>query len=359
MKFFLIDLHISTAADVKRIFTDLGHEVTDLCLSGHHWVMNRKQDYVAELSNDKWTRLVWDWNFDSFYKAHKDSLKGYDAFIVNYPPIFAMLYEKFDKPIIVNMPIRYDYGVHGCPKRLGKWNSWLTENVKNGRVKLVANNKYDVEYCRILSGLAPKHIPALCEYFPKRDDRKRKNFVLYELGNSFEKHGLPIADRSHGLPNGWKWRDIHQYEAVVHLPYQVSTMSIFEHYTANIPMLFPSKKFLADMYFVGKWNVLSQVSNYRMSNKKLTKTVIPINGSLDPNNWKSREVVENLWLKNADFYDEEWMRHLIYFNSIDELKFYCNATNYDHYSELMKKSNKFRKINIYALWKEILDEVKR
>ena len=355
MKFFLIDLHISTAADVKRIFTDLGHEVMDLCLSGHHWVMNRKKDHVAELSGEKWTKLVWDWNFDSFYKAHKDSLKHFDAFIVNYPPVFGMLYDKFDKPIIINIPIRYDYGVHGCPERLGKWNDWLTTNVKSGKVKLVANNKYDAEYCRILSGFTPKHIPAICEYFPKRTPRERKNFVLYQLGNSFGKHGLPIADRSRGLPTGHKWEDIHKFHAVVHLPYQVSTMSVFEQYTANIPMIFPTPKFLADMYFVGKWDVLSQVSNYVRSGK--TKTVIPINGNLDPNNWKSREVVENLWLKNADFYDDEWMPHTIKFGSIEELRMLCTHT-YDGLKFSMKMNNVLRKERVYKLWEEVLNEIK-
>ena len=37
MKFFNIDLHISVIADIKKIFTDLGHEVDDWSLSGHAW----------------------------------------------------------------------------------------------------------------------------------------------------------------------------------------------------------------------------------------------------------------------------------------------------------------------------------
>jgi hypothetical protein len=358
MKFFNIDLHISVIADIKKIFTDLGHEVTDLCLSGHNWVMNRKKDYVSELSNDKWTRLVWDWNFDEFYEAHKHSLKDFDGFICTYPPIFAMLYERFNKPIIIDVPIRYDYSVHGCPERLGKWNAWLEQGVKSGQVKLIANNKYDVEYCKILSGLEPIHIPNLCEYFPRRSTCPRRGgFVLYELGNTLTKHFPDIRDRSVALPAGWKWSALDSFNAIVHLPYQVSTMSLFEQYTANIPQLFPTKRLLEEMYFTEGWNVLSQVSNYKMSNKKPTKTVIPIRGDVDPNDWTDKKTVA-FWLKYADFYDEYLMPDIIYFDNGKELVDLCKNTDFEKVTKRMVETNKYRKELAYSRWKEVLNEIK-
>lgn len=359
MKFFAIDLHISVIADIKRIFTDLGHEVTDLCLSGHHWVMNRKQDYVAELSNEKWTKLVWDWQFDSFFEAHRKSLESFDGFICTYPPIFAMLYEKFNKPIIIDAPIRYDYAVHGDPERLIKWNTWLANAVNSGQVKLIANNKYDAEYCRIMSGLIPKHIPSLCEYFPKRPaTTESKGFFLYELGNTMSDKVPGVIDRKNAFPGGYQWPAIHKYQGVIHLPYQVSTMSVFEQYTANVPMIFPSKKFLADMFFAGKWDVLSQVSTFQLSRAKPNKSIIPIHGPLDPNDHTNREVVEKLWLENADFYDKEWMPYISYFDSLDQLKLILKHENFDLISNSMQKYNEGRKEKVYDLWKGVLDEIK-
>lgn len=352
MKFFNIDLHISVISDIKRIFNDLGHDVDDLCLSGHHWVMNRKKDSVKLLDNDKWTRLVWDWKFEEFYNTHKDSLKKYDGFIVTYPPIFGMLYDKFDKPIIIQIPIRYDYAVHGCPERLGKFNEWLRNGVKSGKVILVSNSKYDSEYCRILSGLTPKHIPNLCEYFPKRNVMERNNFVLYQLGCSFNSSIPQIIDRSIALPNGWNWNNLHKYKAVVHMPYQVSTMSVFEQYTANVPMIFPSKKALKEMYFGNCYDVLSQVSTYKMSNKKIHKTVIPINGDVDPNDWTSEKTVD-LWLDNADFNDSEWMPYITYFDNLTDLKSKIN-NDFEGISMDMELFNAIRKQKVYSMWDNLL-----
>ena len=36
MKFFNLDLHVAVIADLKQIFTELGHEVTDLEHLGSH-----------------------------------------------------------------------------------------------------------------------------------------------------------------------------------------------------------------------------------------------------------------------------------------------------------------------------------
>jgi hypothetical protein len=200
----------------------------------------------------------------------------------------------------------------------------------------------------------PKHIPALCEYFPKRGKERRNGFGLYEQGNGLSWLIPEIIDHDKAFPRGWKWPQIHRLKGVVHLPYQLSYMSIFEQYMANVPQIFPGKKFLADMFFVGKWKVLGQVSNYQLSAKKPNKTVIPINGTLDPNDWKSREVVEKLWLENADYYDKEWMKNILYFNSIDDLKMICRLTDFEEVSERMRIENIDRKIRVYKLWREVL-----
>lgn len=357
MKFFNIDLHISVIADIKRIFSDLGHEVTDLCLSGHHWAMNRIQDHVAELSNEKWTQLVWEWKFDTFFEAHKKSLESFDGFICTYPPIFAMLYEKFNKPIIIDIPIRYDYAVHGDVERIIKWNSWLSAGVQSGQVKLIANNKYDVEYCRIMSGLIPKHIPSLCEYFPKRPENSGSRFMLYEKGNTLSNVIPEIVDHANALRSHHKWEDLHDFKAIVHLPYQVSTMSVFEQYTANIPMIFPKPGYLADMFF-NSHNVLQQVSTFQLSRAKPHHSIIPFQGELDPNNHTSREVVEKLWLKNADFYDSDWMPYISYFESIDQLKRIIKHEDFECISRYMANYNEVRKQRVYESWKDVLDEIK-
>ena len=43
MKFFNIDQHASVISDVANIFKNLGHEVEDWTLSGHHWVVGKSK----------------------------------------------------------------------------------------------------------------------------------------------------------------------------------------------------------------------------------------------------------------------------------------------------------------------------
>jgi hypothetical protein len=357
MKFYNIDFHISVIADIKKIFTDLGHEVTDRCLSGHNWVMDRNRDSIPELDGDNWCGMMFENRWDEYYENHKAELDQYDAFICTYPPIFARLYEKTGKPIIIDMPIRYDYGVHKYVDRLIDWNTHISKGVASGRYILIANNKYDQKYCEIMSGLKPKHIPSLCEYFPKRPMDEGSNFLLYEQGNTLSNIDARIVDKKNALPHGYKWPAIHRFKAVVHLPYQISTMSVFEQYTANIPMIFPTPGHLSDMFLQSRYDVLSQVSTFQYFTPKQIGSIIPIRGTLDPNDYSSKDVVDNLWLPHADFYDKEWMQHITYFDSMDELKRICSEVNFLDISKKMQVENVDRKIKVYESWKEVLDGI--
>ena len=103
MKFFNIDQHVSVIADVAHIFKNLGHEVDDWSLSGHHWVLNKPKPQI--MLNDG-TQLTCSGVCsqevcDSFYERNKDELNKYDGFIACYPVEFSLLYERWSKPIIV------------------------------------------------------------------------------------------------------------------------------------------------------------------------------------------------------------------------------------------------------------------
>lgn len=293
-----------------------------------------------------------------FYANNKAELDQYDGFICTYPPIFARLYEDTGKPIIIDIPIRYDYGVHKYVDRLVDWNTHIANGVASGQYILVANNKYDQKYCEIMCGEKPVHIPSLCEYFPKRPMEEGRDFLLYEQGNTLSNIVPEIHDKRNALPHGYQWPAIHKFKAVVHLPYQISTMSIFEQYTANIPMIFPTPGHLSDMFLQSRYDVLSQVSTFQYFTPKLLGSIIPFRGDLDPNNYTSKDVVDKLWLPNADFYDSEWMQHITYFDSMDDLKRICKEVDFLEISKKMKKENVDRKAKVYGLWQEVLSKIK-
>ena len=70
----------------------------------------------------------------------------------------------------------------------------------------------------------------------KFENMNKKYKILCENNNLIQKNNF--------INQNYKWEDLYKCKAMLHLPYEISTMSIFEQYSANIPLIFPSKVFL-------------------------------------------------------------------------------------------------------------------
>jgi hypothetical protein len=129
-------------------------------------------------------------------------------------------------------------------------------------------------------------------------------------------------------------------------------MSIFEQYTSNIPLFFPTKEFLLQTYKENKYSVLKEVSWNNYCNMP-SLSFIKHNGKYDPNDYNNYEAVE-YWLQYSDFYDEEWMPYITYFNSFDELNRLVDEVDVDDISAKMKEFNSNRKSKIYEKWNTLI-----
>jgi len=322
MKIFCLDGHIAVIADLKRIFGDMGHEVVDWTLSGHAHIMGRSQNTLRV----KWS----DGDIpkhnvgDVFYEAYKDDLRDIDAFVCCYPPLFAMLYEKFQKPIILQIPIRYEHPLFGMDDAKAIWDSWLREHIDSGQVRVCANNKYDKAWFEENVSRGCQHIPSLCEY-TGMDYKPVDGAWIYYYKGVWK--GMPgsILKKEHALPSGYKWGDLTNFRGTVHFPYQVSTMSIFEQYTGNVPMLFPTYSFLMDLY-ANNAAVLTEVGQ-----------------------------VNQRWVYEcSDFYDTQWMPYIQYFERMEQLYDLVKTVNVREASEAMREHNKWRKQEVYRRWDAVL-----
>ena len=323
MNIFSIDHHISVIADLKYIWGSMGHTVDDMCLSGHAHVMGRQRDQLKVRFN--MSDIVKHNVPESFYAVYKDNLKEYDAFVCCYPPAYAMLYEKFEKPIIMHIPIRYDFPLD--PESRNVFDHWLREHIDSGQVIPVANSEYDRHYFEQHVGRSCGHIPSLCEYTDMRYTPVDGAWMYYYKGTLNNLCGH-ILKKEHVLGRGYKWSDILSYRGVVHFPYQVSTMSIFEQYTANIPMMFPTKRLLREMYNK-HYAVLHEVGEV---------------------NW-------DMIYDHADYYNLEWMPGLHYFDSVDELNKMVLTVDVLDTSHKMWKANSVRKQKVYEAWKSVLNKL--
>jgi hypothetical protein len=73
--------------------------------------------------------------------------------------------------------------------------------------------------------------------------------------------------------------------------------------------------------------------------------------AMDDNTWI------DFWVDKADYYDEENMKYIIYFDSLRELDSLTKQTNMKEVSEKMRQHNEIRKEKAYSSWKKVMDKI--
>jgi hypothetical protein len=350
MKFFNLDCHISVIEDITNIFSDLGHTVDSWSISGHNWVMNKKDSEVKVVNQSTWGNLNPDM-CDEFYNTYKDELDKYDGFICTYPPSFSMLYEKFNKPIILQIPIRYEVPFHKDKEKWLNFNDFLKKNIDKNKLFAVSNSLYDKKYFEFFVNRECELIPSICEYTKSKYNQKKDDFLLYSRLNVNIDNLINLKSLKE-----YKWSDLYEYKGVVIIPYNVSTMTIFEFYTANVPIFCPSEKFMTELYKNFNNLILSEIS-WNQIDKTSKKSIIECDISNDPNDFSNLNIFTK-WLKFSDFYNQEWMPHIVYFDSFDDLVYKLNNIDLSVISRKMEMFNEERKIKIYNKWEKILNNIK-
>lgn len=312
MKFFNIDCHISVISDIKNIFETLGHEVDHWSLSGHRWVFNFEECKSEVINETNWSSLDQDM-VEKFYLCHKKQLDQYDAFVCAYPPCFLKLFEKFNKPIIVIAATRYDHPFTNDPIRL----KWLEESlINNQNIIRIANNEFDKKYCEYFLGVEWQWIPSLCDYTNAKYNPIKKESILF---SKFNIQTIDKIKHQHELGK-YTWADLYSYDNIIHMPYNASTMSIFEQYQAGIPLNFPSLDFAL----------------------KLINSNIPL----------FSEIVfasNNKYRQKENFLTKEWLSYSDFYNGTIKCNFFDE--NFQIKSDVLNISNKEY---ILEKWRSVL-----
>ena len=293
MKAFCMDVHISVIADFKSACPEV--EVIDWCLSGHAWVMNRRQDVPNHINAHTWQNITPDM-IARFQNEYDSFLRTFDFFIVCHATCFAMIYEKYNKPILMINSVRYDLPF--CWSKdmamLEKHKACLRRLHSEGRLIATSNNKADQLYLKKGCGIESTYIPSLCLYTNTRYSPTRSTFLVYS--GTVPDH--PLITQKSSLPRPHAWTDITSFKGIVVIPYEISLMSLFEQFTAGCPLFFPSKA-------------------YMKANPKI-QSMSAYWGDKVPN-----DLVEfrdlNLWIDLADMYDAFQSPNTHYFDSIPHL----------------------------------------
>lgn len=356
MNFLSIDQHIAVCADIRYIFNQMGHTVREVSLSGHAPVINRPQGVVSMLMGDDWCSTINGRKFEEFYLRNQRDLDKYDGFIVCYPPIFSMLYKYSNKPIIVQIPIRYECGADNNRELWIEFNEYLRGGVDRGQIFLCANNLYDKKYAEGFIHRPVEYIPSYCKYTGMSYNPVYEQYLYFSSFKLSDPSGRMIKKHD-ALKAGHAWQTVADYRGCIHYPYNISTMSTFEQYAAGIPLFFPSKRYLLEMFLAGV-PVLHQISWQQSIQNGVPKTLIDCPFEFDPNNFRDYNCVAH-WLDYADFYGDE-LRHIRKFDSIeerDEILGYSREKLLDLSMAIMYH-NEVRRESIYRKWAEVLRKVR-
>ncbi|CAF2121680.1 unnamed protein product [Rotaria magnacalcarata] len=306
--------------------------------------------------------------FYEFYKNQME-LNVVDAFVCFHPASMCELYMPFNRSIIVIASTRYELGRFE-PDQWQKWNANLKEIASDPRNLVAANNLYDVEYIRYFTGLNVTLLPSFCSYTNVHYNPTRKEFLLAATHNFyFEDFFLKQLDKylktvvlsdmivikTKALYKHYKYSALSHHPAIIHVPYQVSTMSLFEQYRMSIPLLVPSLDLLTEWQY--QYGVVNERTwdnlNYgkRPNGSRITgeSRNVP-----DPNDEFDRNAIR-YWLNFSDFY--QWP-HFVYYNSIEDLAGKLFTTDFQDISVKMKSYNRQLRYSLLKKWRKILKNIK-
>ena len=302
LRFFNLDLHISVIEDFKdicaRLFGDR-IEITNWSISGHNWVFGKPSPSVEIITAQTWHQIS-PAMISAFQTRYGEMLKTYDGFVVTHTPVFALLYEPYGKPIVMINSCRYEQP-YCWTRNVDAWkdlNTRLRVMADRGQLIAVSNNKADQEYLWRGAGIVSQHIPSLCLYTQITDAVPvRREAVVYGDRGFF-----PACDLLVEKPkNGYSWSDLYEFKAIVHVPYEMSTMSLFEQYSAGMPLFLPTAAFYWKCIQDGSMRLGSIYT--QTCPEELTETL--------------RDA--GFWLSRADYYDSENFRGVYFYESREDL----------------------------------------
>jgi hypothetical protein len=194
------------------------------------------------------------------------------------------------------------------------------------------------------------HIPSLCEYTNTKWTGTKNKFIIHDRSEIVVDHNLAISlGAIRSAEWRYSWQDLYAYKGVIHIPYHNGSMSIFEQYTANVPMFFPSKQYIKELFHQNK--ALSDLTFYRIG-----KVQEPDDIS-NPNSLRNTDIL-NKWIDSIDFYDAGNMPYVQFFDSPAHLEHLLRTANTAEISASMAAYNVLRKQSVYDSWQQILTSLR-
>ncbi|CAF4769311.1 unnamed protein product [Rotaria socialis] len=363
--------NFSPIQDLKTILVPFGVQFFDKSLSYSCQRTRTCLSHIRVLTNTNGMNFS-DQLASEFYEFYKNQteMNLVDAFVCFHPVSMCELYMQFNRSMIVISSTRYELA-RFQPDQWMKLNENLKKIAQDPKNFVAANNLYDAEYIRYFTGMKVPVLPSLCNYTNADYNPKRSQFLLAPIHSlyfddvfkkllktsfkRYQNHTIKIVPIRNLYPN-YKYSDLTNHPAIIHVPYQVSIMSVFEQYRMNIPLVFPSLNLLTKWHY--EYGVVAEKTWEQAFNERRSKSS-RIKGVLtdvpDPNNDYDRSAIR-YWLNFSDFY--QWP-HITYYESADDLISKLISTDFRMISKQMNEYNRQVGESVVKKWKEILNNIKQ
>jgi hypothetical protein len=321
-RIFNLDLHIGPIRDFTAICEQLYGknqvEVVSWSISGHKHLLSNPTGDIDIVNQETWSNID-ETMIEQWTARYGWFMVQFDAFFVSHSPVFAMLYECYKKPIIINNTCRYDLP-YCWTKKPNNLDEALRRMTTANQLIIVSNNLNDARYLHERTGITSHVIPSICMYLvPHRLFDARA--VCF--GNRLL---FPGGDWMIAKPENYTYRELFNYKCIVHVPYEMSTMSIAEQYWNSVPLFLPTKRFYKECVLSGRMQFICM--------------------------YGQQATVKDLdtWIEGADFYN--W-KYINYYDSFEDcqnlvMKFTDPLRGYRlKYLTMMKEK-------IMDAWKQII-----
>lgn len=310
---FTLDLHTSVVRDIKESLEKNQIIVERYSISAASHLFNEPNLRLPYISGKSWRSIGVDKirNFQRFFSA---ILNNAHCFLVTYTFSFVLIFENLGKPILAVNATRYESPFTLNENSFKKLNDKLQDLSKSGLLTVISNNAGDRDYLNWFTGIDSKHIPSLCSYSAKHAPSIETWLVLsrnLDLGRQISQKTLNARTVEEVFPSGYSHEDFAKFAGVILVPYNISTMRLFELSTSGMPVRIPSDRLLKEWSSLP--GVLSELS------------WVQVLGSECPNWLKDTpadpEWPEFLdwWLDRADWKFKEFFPNVSTFDSLQEL----------------------------------------
>jgi hypothetical protein len=315
---FSLDVHQSVVSDLALGMLDSGIDLLRWSISSHNFVNRRfliAPDPVKHVNAYTWKAL--DENvIDAFQDRYSSMLKSFSGFLVCYPFAFSELFRGLDRPILAVSATRYEVPYTLQNDQWLRLNGYLADLHAKGLLHLAANNRGDAGYLEYFLNIPTGVVPSVCDYTGSVWAAQSHERVVFSRIPEIEKDllirpGSNWRSAQQVFGRRFSWERLSQVREVFVLPYNISTMFLFELATAGVPVTVPSPN-LYRRWIASSLNPLSELSFFQLLDGSTASLAAD-----NPNNYGSTSFYD-WWLDRADFYDPALMPNVRVVDSLDE-----------------------------------------